>query len=466
MAIPYVNVNILDGQLGVVLPLPEGESAKVGVSSAGTANTIYSANKPQAVKDQLGVGPLVQSGAYHVDVSRRTTYFVPLTSSIAGTNGTVTQVGGGPALTVTGAPRDDYSFVIKITKGGAAGTATFIYTQDGGDTWSGDITVPTGAPGLYVLGDTNVTGNFIAGTYELNATYSWTSVAPSFSLTNLADGITALLADSSKQWEFVHVVGGSTTVAASASLAAAMDTHMTTAQGQYRFAHAITEVASDTDSATITAFASFTSKRVSPCAGFCELDGIGGKVYKRNAAWPYAARLSSIEISEDAAWVGRGRLPGVRSLYRDEDKTPGLDAAGFVTLRTWVGATGFFITNPRIMAPLGSDFWLAQYRRVMDRACAQLRNTMLKYSSAKVKVNPATGFIAPHVADGIDNDATNALKTVLVQPDHAASATGLVKRDQNLLSAPLFDVEARVVPHSYPKGINITIGFKNPALAA
>lgn len=463
--IPYVDVNILDFQLGIVLPLAEGESVKMGVSSLGTINTIYSANKPQSAKDQLGVGPLVEASAYHINTSKRTTYMMPLNASVAGTNGAITKSNGsGPTVTVAGAPRDAYQFIIKFTKTGILGTAVFQFSQDNGDVFTGDITLPSG--GSYLLGTTNVTATFPAGTYTLGDTYSWTATAPYYSLTDLANGMTPLLADKSKQWEFVHVVGSPATVAAAASLMAALDTHMSTAEGQYRFVHAIHEVPDDTDTNILAAFTT-TSKRVSPCAGSCELvSPIGSNIYQRNSSWPYAARLSSIEISEDAAWVGRGPLTGVTKLYRDENATPALDAAGFVTLRTWDGAAGFFVSNPRIMAPLGSDFWLAQYRRIMDRACAVDRNAMLKYSSAKIKVDAKTGFILAYIADAIDDDCGGQLKSSLVRPGHATSATSLIARDQNLLSVPTLITEVRVVPPTYPKGITINIGFRNPALSA
>lgn len=99
---------------------------------------------------------------------------------------TIAQVGGGPAVTVSGAPIVAGSYVIRIILGGAIGVATFQYSLDGGSTWSATRTTAT----TYVLGSapgdpgnvggnatTGITAAFTAGTYVVATTYSFTATA-------------------------------------------------------------------------------------------------------------------------------------------------------------------------------------------------------------------------------------------------------------------------------------------------
>src|ERR1700730_10092681 len=72
-----------------------------------------------------------------------------------------TQQGTGN-ISLTGSPAAAYpSVVIKIVTAGKLGTGVFQYSLDGGTTYSGNVTIPSGA--AYVLGATGVTVTFAAG---------------------------------------------------------------------------------------------------------------------------------------------------------------------------------------------------------------------------------------------------------------------------------------------------------------
>lgn len=82
----------------------------------------------------------------------------------------VTQVGGGPAITVQGMPLRDGSFKIEVTTGGAFGVGVVRWSEDGGATWEeSGITLSAS----HVLGTTGLTAVFAEGTYVLSATYTW-----------------------------------------------------------------------------------------------------------------------------------------------------------------------------------------------------------------------------------------------------------------------------------------------------
>ncbi len=86
-----------------------------------------------------------------------------------------------PVITLTGHPAANYDLQVDIIVGGARGTATFIWTSDGGATNSAITTTAA----TVVLGTTGLTAAFATGTYDADNQYFakpviagfWSSVA-------------------------------------------------------------------------------------------------------------------------------------------------------------------------------------------------------------------------------------------------------------------------------------------------
>lgn len=365
-------------------------------------------------------------------------------------------------------PFDGYELEVEIVDGGALGVATFRYTLDRDDpsaaSWSPILTTPTS--GLYIIPNTGITLTMAAGTYVAGDTYAVDCTAPGYSSTEVVAALAALTADP-REWGAVHLVGQASSVGGSATIASALDTQLeAAASGSFRYAHAILECADDTDANIIAAFADFASKRVDVAAGFCRMTSVvAGRSFKRSAAFPIAARLAKVGIGVDLGRVSDGPLPGVTYLYRDEQVTPGLDAARFSTLRSVVGRQGFYITNARLMASAGSDFSLTQYRRVMDRACAVARDALLEFLNAGVRVNRVGGTIFELDARSIEAFVNGKLNAALTQPAHVSGVSCVVDRTNNVQSTQTLKAEVRVTPLGYAKSISLNIGFTSPALS-
>ncbi len=62
------------------------------------------------------------------------------------------------SIGITGEPDAEYEFIFRISKGGALGEATFLYSPDGGTRWSEDSRIPLS--GFYSLGNTGLTAEF------------------------------------------------------------------------------------------------------------------------------------------------------------------------------------------------------------------------------------------------------------------------------------------------------------------
>lgn len=376
-------------------------------------------------------------------------------------------------LPLTSDPRDAFEVIVEITREGedlASGDAAFRYSLDGGDVFSPEISMPSN--GVYDIPDTGLTLTFADGegdpSFAEGDTYTFSTTAPAYSLTELSAALDVLLADP-REWGFLHVVGAS-----DATVAAGVATKMAAAEAAFRYSFALLE-ARDIDvdedeseddwmSALIEDFEDFADTRVSVAAGFEELSSVvTGRVHRRSSAWVAAARIAKAPISEDLGRVASGAVPGVSDLWHDEQSKPGLDAQRFTTLRTIIGRQGFYLTSGRMMAPSGSDFGLVQRRRIMDRACQVARQGLLTFLNEKILVDDA-GKIQETTARAIERYVSSQLEGALVSEDHASAASVKIDRNNNILSTETLKAKVTVTPPGYARQIEVEIGFVNPAL--
>lgn len=468
MGIPDVKQTINDGALGIVPGETDQLALIVGVCSAGTANVIQSFNDKAALVAALGSGPLVDAAAISLDTAGGPVLVARIASTTAGAESAVTHGGTGTAVaTVGGAALDAYDVTVTITRAGAnlaALTAAFKYTLDGGNSVSQEIAMPVG--GVYVVPGTGITITFADGTFVANDTYKFTSTAPSYSLSDLQAALAVILADP-RDFAFLHVIGAAASVSAAAAMAAALETIMDSQEQVYRYTFAVMQVPEDTDANIIAAFVAVGTKRVMWCAGSAAVQStINGLIRKRNSSLAVAARIAQVPIHEDLGRVRTGPITSVISLYRDEQATPGLDAARFATLRTIIGEQGLWVTDGRMGAPAGSDFVRVQYRRVLDKACKVARSALLFYLNDSLRLqtddDTTPGAIDELEARSIEADVNSQLAAAL--SGHVSKAYIQVDRTHNITSDSKVPVKVRVQPLGYAKEIDVDIGFENPAL--
>ncbi|MDR3561905.1 MAG: DUF2586 domain-containing protein [Negativicutes bacterium] len=464
MGLPDVTVNISDGGLGILPASSTGILAKVGVSSSGEVNQIIPITDHGQITNAFGTGPLADALADSFMVAGTcTVYAVRAASDIVGTNGAITSTKTGTGtLTVAGEPLDQYDVVVQIIDGGRKNSATFQYSLDKGNTFSGKITVP--ATGDYLIARTGMTLTFAEGvtdpvdSFLAGDSHVFSTTAPSASVTSINAAIDVLL-QTNLTYEGIHIVGPS-----QPSLWAALSARALEAESKFRYLYIVAEARGPLAAETVDAWATaiiddaddFADTRVSIVAGRLEIsDLLSGRTIERNGAGVYTGRIAQLKVMESAGKVIIGSLSGVvsnRPSGINDGHILALDEARFVTFRQYEGLNGIYITDGRMMAEDISDFRYIELRRVMDKACRNCRMAALRFVQAEAST------------EGID-----ALEAFLQQPlnimigDKEITAGRIsIPKNQDILATSMLKAKIRIQPVGIMRDIELDIGFENP----
>ena len=486
-----VSTIVGDGGLGA-LPTSSAQAHVImGVCSAGTAGTVYAFNDLTLLSTTLVGGPAVEAAAYEMAVGGGTIYVCPITASVPGVASavTVTRVGtsNGTITVTSGTPLDAYNVLIRVASAGlgqlvSRGTVSVNVSTDAGITYGPATLVP--ATGVFTLRDVKsvATGLTLAfsvadSTFDYGDVFSISCQAPVYSSGDVTTALTMLLA-STLDFSWIHFVGfptvgsSSANATASAALASTISTYMSVAQtaGQYIFA--IVETPPSLDADIATAYANFFDRRVKVQVG-TELvtSPLNGCNYVRSSAWGLSARLGKIRPSVSPGQTGDGGianapggpLDGIYAINRDERTatTPMYDL-GFGTTLTYRGYPGFFSDAGRMKAPVGSDYTLVMYRRVMDSVCRVARLAGFKYLNAPLNVDSATGYLITKDAAGIRSYIESQIRAAL-STEFSDIIVTVITTD-NILSTQKLRVKVQVIGFAYALNVEEIIEFLNPAL--
>jgi hypothetical protein len=480
MTLPQVTITEIDGALGVLPPSAGRLIAYTGPCEKGPIATPATFARVTDLTANFGQGPLVEGAAHYINSTGNPVVISRADTVTEGSVGAVTTTGvGTPGTAIVtvdstaNTPFDSFEYVIKVVAGGTVGTAGITYqiSYDGGYSYT-----PVAQLGTLtaIVTPTGVTFNIAAGTMVAGDLHKATAMGPQADATTLGPAIDAL-GVTAIQWEQLAVVGD--------ILGTVFDLVETkiaglAAAGKYRSWIGGTRMpnAGESEAAYMAAMSgAFSSKSTthgSMCAGACRLiSGVSGRNYRRPIMFSVAAVQGDVTEEIDTADVNLGSLPGcsIRDLNgnvleHDEAVNPGLDDARFVTLRTWDGYPGVYITRPRIMSTDGSDFQIIPNRRVLNLAALVLRSYFVRRLNRPIRVDPNTGFILEADALEIEGGATQTMRDALLAKPKASGVQFILSRTDNLLATKTLTGTARVIPLAYPEFINIQLGFYNPAL--
>jgi hypothetical protein len=482
-----VNFVVQDGGLGLS---PAGSGAiifVVGVSSIGTANQPYVSSSPSTFVTNSGYGPGPELAAYVASATGNPVGFCKAATVTAGSNTAVTATRiGTPStsvVTLTGTPLDSYYGKVTVLVGGTIGTTGIqvAVSLDAGRTIYATVNLLTAV--TYAIANTGLTVNFGAGTLNAGDVFTWVSTEPAWSDPTVASAIQSLQGLNVPVYEDILVAG-----AAANADATQFDASATVLFNAKRFCrilgHARDAVwggtSTETELAWMTAiqadYANFSSTRVGVTGGHYNfISPISQSQFRRPELWGAGARDSLVSLEIDLGEVDLGRIPMVLPsapdgfIYHDESSLSGLDTARFMSMWSVQGLPGLFIKNPNLMAPPGSDFKWLQYGHVTDAACVIAYLFFVNQLSKPVRVNAKTGTILAQDANKLQSGCNAKLTAGLsgkVSPPAGSTPnpSTIVDQTTNILSTQQLNVTISIVPLAYPKIIQVTLTFLNPAL--
>jgi hypothetical protein len=481
--IPAVTLTQLDGGLGIMSPTTGALPAVIGCSSSGTAATPGTYTRIDDLKTAFGAGPLVEAAAMLIEITGKPVVCCKAATVTDGAQADLVKTGvtGLCVVTLTAGvkPIDEYDVRILIVTGGTVGVSgiTYRWSLDGGRTYSPETALGTATKLAITDGtiDTGVSFDLTSATLVAGDYWTCRTTPPTHDATTLLAATTALK-NSSLEWDFCLLADPGT-----ATNVAALDTWMTSlfnAGKDKAFLAGFRRPSTvETEATYLTAWGSaFGSVATTYGAvgyGYAKTrSSISGRIYKRSPAWSAAVRACQLYLGQDMAEVALGPLSGVtlgdsngNPDDHDEYINPGGDAARGLTLRTIPGYAGAYICNPRMLHPTGSDFQYWQFRAVMNTACAITRQTLNGRLSKAIRLN-AAGTILESEARDIEALVNAKLRAALTSIPSCSSVTFVLKRDDVVLSTQTLTGDVRIVPLAYPKQINVTLAFNNPALRA
>lgn len=448
------------------------------------------------------------NGTWAVTVLSPTTFSIPIAGvGVGAGTGTVQPTGlwaaktGTSAVTVdvASSPLDDYFVQLTVVKGGtiaAAGIALTVSLDAGRST--GGL-VQLGTANTLVIPNTGITIDFGAGTLVAGDVFQFSTIAPTWASGDIATALAALLASSyaAVGWGGgVHLVGDCT--GANASLFQSASTGLEQLAAGFIYTRGMVSVrdasppakwggTGETESAWMTAieldYIACSAKRVLSGAGRYNVQSAfinsmaGQPIMRRSLTWVQAARQITLAPQQHSGEVDLGSLaqivvdptndPKDGFIYHDERVNPGLDdflpggAGRFCSARTRIGLPGFYIVNPRLLAPSGSVYSFWPMGAVIDVACDIVHQVAQQEINSTVRTLSAAkgGTIYENDARVIEKKIGGELRDNMVSTGMVSDQSVIVDRSNNVQSTKLVNIAVEVEALGYILQENITVGF-------
>lgn len=486
----FVTLTLDDG--GTAIAVPSGSvQVKIGCASGGTVpvNTPYAANSASQMQANSGYGDLIEAAA--MSIAKGATIIGILAAvGTAGTAEAVTFTGtGSSTITVTLAGTigaySTFYVQMKVLFGGILGTGpiTIQLSLDAGRNNGPPIQLGTAMS--YAIPNTGITLHFAAGTLATGDVAQFATIGPTPSTATVQAALTALKNSTfaTGGWGSMHIVGPWTGANAS-TINGYLDTAAAPAfftNGLYTrtFLEARDVIpptawggAGETESTWMssieTDFSAVSAKRIVVGAGHYNMPsaigsglGMGGSMvgapsYRRPGTWAAAARRVTLgnQAQRLISRVRDGALDNIVQnpstdptdgfVYHDERTNPGLDykivGSGtnrFMAFMSRQNKKGFFVTNPLLMSPPGSQFDLLPKGDVIDIFCGILLSEGSEQINDDVRLTP-TFTMNPNDAITIQNEI-NDVATAQMTNAGMCTGTGVVIDQTHVIGGPTGD---------------------------
>jgi hypothetical protein len=465
--LPDVKNKILDGAMGVGGADSTGNFAAVGVSAI-PSNGVLAFVDPASVDEKIGDGPLRDLIVSALSIAKTTVYAIALEGSVPGAVSAVTpgaENAGSGAVNVTGNPRNEYDVRVDITASGSLNEAAFRVTIDGS---AGKIiTVPDGT-GRYEIPNTGLTLVFNPGAdgFREGDRFVFSATEPQATNGEVLEAADKIL-DAKLAIEWIAVAGTS-----NAALWAALATKAEGAAEIYQYLFFVAQARYKAEGETAGQWAmalageergTAASTRLQVCAGWIEEADANGQVDTRPLIGVYCGKLAQRGVHQGPDAVRYGSISAATALKPDglnDGHIETLKNAGYVTARKIIGLNGIYITSGQMMSETGSDYNLVERRRVMDKACRQIRAAQLFYLNDVVRVG------ADGSPEGLEMFIAQSEGPLRIMKTNGEISNGyvVIPPGQNILSTATLRTKIRIVPLGKMSYIENEIAYSNPAL--
>jgi hypothetical protein len=461
-----VKNKILDGAMGVAGASATGIFAAVGVSAI-PSNGILTFVDAGDVDGKIGDGPLRDVIVSALSIAKTTVYAIALEGTVAGSLSNVLPAPantGDGTVAVSGSPRNEYDVSVEIVSPGSLNEAAFRVTIDGAA--GRVITVP--ANGQYVIPDTGITLAFSAETtvFATGDMFTFSSAAPQATNGEVLAAADQIL-DAKLPIEWIAVAGIS-----SAPLWAALAAKAEGAEAAYQYLFFVVQARypgqDETADEWVTALAgtergATVSTRLQICAGWIEEADPNGQTDVRGIIGVYCGKLAALDVHEGPDAVKHGSVSAATAIMPaglNDGHIETLKNSGYVTVRKITGLTGIYVTSGQMASESGSDYDLVERRRVMDKACREIRMAQLPH------LNDTVGIGADGSPEGLQLFIAHGeapLKTMITNRQ-ISNGYIIIPEGQNILSTKTLRTKIRIVPLGKMSYIENEIAYSNPAL--
>jgi hypothetical protein len=466
MALPNVKNLIKDGAMGVSGADSTGNFAAVGVAAI-PSDEILTFVDPEAVETAIGEGPLRDLVVSALSIAKTTIKVIALAGSVDGTKSAVTAGSdntGSGTLTVSGNPRNEYDVRVEFLSDGLLNEATFRLIIDGA---AGKvITVPDS--GQYDAPNTGLTLQFTPGVsgFKKGDAFLFSTTAPTATNGEVLTAIDRIL-DAKPDIEWIAVAGIS-----ASPLWAALAVKAEGAEAMFQYLFFVAQARNKTVAESVDQWVNTlagtergvtTSTRLQVCAGWIEEADANGQIDVRGMIGVYCGMLAKRNVHQGPDAVRYGSIAAATTVEPDglnDGHIETLKNKGYVTVRKITGLTGIYVTSGQMMSEEGSDYNLVERRRVMDKACRQIRAAQLFY------LNDTVGVGADGSPEGLKMFVAQSEGPLRIMKTNQEISDGyvVIPEGQNILATSTLRTKIRIVPLGKMSYIENEIAYSNPAL--
>ena len=470
-----VTTIISDGLLGLSGVKGDGIHVKIGVSPVESITPIIITGNMTAatIKDKLGLSPLADKVMDSIENGSNRIYCIPIEASTDGSKSTVEKTGTGTgSLTVSGKPYNAFEVIVKITGQGRRNTALFVYSIDGGYSYSEELTVPL--TGAFEVPFTGLTVTFVEGaepnvetSFVVGDLHKFKTTAPAMTNSDVIGAIDKLK-NFNELYEYVHIVGES-----QKALWSAVSAQQTALEADYHkplffileaYVPEANEAIEDyvlhleADKKDIK---NMNLQVVAARSLYVGMDGITREINNAGIVCGLYSKSSihhSIGKTRDTAGMGISKAKMVELRPAGiKDFIEMLDEAKYLTFREYDGLNDFFVTNARVMSPDGSDYRYAEDIRVKNKIIVEVRKEALQFLQDDVDPN--------NIQNELEARASFMMAPLdeMVRLSEISSATISVPEGQDIIKNEKMSVVIRYISRGYIRSIDIDLGRTKPS---